>query len=271
MNPEYVKVVAVSEGGDRLLITAEPSRAAVVATWAITLWRVALVVLISVLAWQAYNLRNLPSWTERQVTREADATRAAALSAIGDTRKDVLGQVAALRKDVMSRADATLQVADKHLTALDGNVAGLSGTLDTQLKRTGDSVVEVAGDLRPALAHVNSITGQVDDAAPLFLDCDHNPDCVFNRYVGASKGVELAARNFSLMSTDAGKALPSILRNVDLFTASSIKASDKTAEVMGNFAKATKPLPKWVRIGLAVAPPVAGAAAGAASTWSILH
>ena len=126
---------------------------AVVGMWATALWRVALAVLISVSAWQVYNLRNLPSWTERQVTREADATRTAvdaaikreadatrtaALSAIGDTRKELLGEVAALRTDVMSRADATLQVADTsaflalQTQASDTTGGGTSGTNDVR-------------------------------------------------------------------------------------------------------------------------------------------
>jgi hypothetical protein len=43
---------------------------------------------------------------------------------------------------------------------------------------------------------------------PLFLDCDHNADCVFNRYVGASRGIERAASNFGKASTDISSALP---------------------------------------------------------------
>src|ERR1035438_7759943 len=61
--------------------------------WAGALWRLALAGALVMLTWQCYNLRNLPGWTERQIEREGEATRAAALSAIGDTRKDVLVRV----------------------------------------------------------------------------------------------------------------------------------------------------------------------------------
>ena len=184
--------------------------------WSAALWRLALAGALVMLTWQCYNLRNLPGWTERQIEREGEATRAAALSAIGDTRKDVLVQVtsqmAALRTDVTSRVDFGLKVADTHLTAIDGNIASLSGSMNTQLARTGDSVVEVAGELGPVLKHVDRVAQQVDDAAPLFLNCDHNPDCLFNRYVGASQGVELATRNISLMSTEVRTSLPAALK-----------------------------------------------------------
>jgi hypothetical protein len=46
--------------------------------------------------------------------------------------------------------------------------------------------------------------------APLFLDCDHNPDCAFNRFVGFSSGAEQAAlslgRAAPLMTSEAVKA-----------------------------------------------------------------
>ena len=51
----------------------------------------------------------------------------------------------------------------------------------------------------------------MNDALPLFLDCDHNPDCVFNRYVGASKGIERAATNFGQASADVRNAVPQML------------------------------------------------------------
>ena len=38
---------------------------------------------------------------------------------------------------------------------------------------------------------------------------------------------------------------------------------------MGNFAEATKPLPRWIRIGLGIAPPLAQTAAGAATTLAL--
>jgi hypothetical protein len=51
----------------------------------------------------------------------------------------------------------------------------------------------------------------MDDAAPLWLDCEYNPDCLFNRYVGSSKGIERAALNFGQMSLDVKNALPTAI------------------------------------------------------------
>ena len=46
-------------------------------------------------------------------------------------------------------------------------------------------------------------------------------------------------------------------KHIDATAEASQKASEKTAEIMANFAKATKPLPRVLRVGLQVAGPVA--------------
>jgi hypothetical protein len=98
---------------------------------------------------------------------------------VAAARKDLAGQIEASRKDLLERTE-------RQLAAL-------------------------RGDLKPVFEHAASLTKHVDDAAPLFLDCEFNQDCAFNRYVGASKGVERAAMNFGQMSADVRAALPAAI------------------------------------------------------------
>jgi len=72
-------------------------------------------------------------------------------------------------------------------------------------------VSQLRQDLKPTLDHSAAVAAQLDDALPLFLDCDHNPDCVFNRYVGASQGIERAALNIGAATQDVRGALPKML------------------------------------------------------------
>ncbi len=149
------------------------------------------------------------------VTGELQVTRAAVMAEVRAARGDLAGQVEAARKDLLGRTER--QVAALRKDAM-GEVAQIRTTAD---RRMGDTlarvdvalekVEELRGDLRPTFAQVASITKQVDDAAPLFLDCEYNPDCVFNRYVGASKGIERAAMNFGQMSMDVRAALPTAI------------------------------------------------------------
>jgi hypothetical protein len=162
--------------------------------------------------------------------RELQATRISLIGAIGETRVDLSRQITAARREVLERSD-------RQITALRTDVMGEAGAVrETADRRIGDtltrvdtalasfdtavtSVESLRQDLKPALDHtgaaarqVEAITAQVNDALPLYLDCDHNPDCVFNRYVGVSKGIERAAGNFADMSQDSRTALPPMLK-----------------------------------------------------------
>jgi hypothetical protein len=113
-------------------------------------------------------------------------------------------------------------------------------------QRTGDAlqrvdaavevVQDLRGDLKPLLDHAGSVAGQVDGAAPLYLDCEFNPDCAFNRFQGASKAFERAAINFGQMSQDARVALPGFVKNADSLVADS-------AATAANIKRLTTP--KW--------------------------
>jgi hypothetical protein len=119
-------------------------------------------------------------------------------------------------------------------------------------------------DLKPSLDHTAAITAQVDDALPLYLDCDHNPDCTFNRFVGVSKGVERASVNLGQMSQDVRGALPPMLKT---WSQIGIDASATTENVDGITADvhtmttiAAKPKTFWGKVwaGLVVTSRFAG-------------
>jgi len=149
------------------------------------------------------------------VRDELVATRAAVLAEVRAGRGDLAGQLEAARKDLLGRTER--QVAALRNDAM-GEVVQIRSAADL---RVGDTLArvdtalskieELRGDLKPIFDHTASITKQADDAAPLFLDCEFNADCLFNRYVGASKGIERAALNFGQMSSDVRAALPTTI------------------------------------------------------------
>jgi hypothetical protein len=149
------------------------------------------------------------------VSREVAATRAALLAQVASARGDLAGQIQAARQDLLVRTERQVAALRKDVmgevdqirTTADRRVGDTLGRADAALAH----VEEFRGDLKPVLDHAAGIAKQVDDAAPLFLDCEYNPDCVFNRYVGASKGIERAAMNFGQMSSDVRAALPAAI------------------------------------------------------------
>ncbi len=216
------------------------------------------------------------------VSDELRLTRVSLLNQVAAARRDVLTrterQVAALRVDVMG------QVAQIRTTA-DRRVGDSLARVDTDM----DKIEELRGDLKPILekaqsvaSHVDSITAHVDDVLPAFTDCaildgngvpvGGNPDCLFNRYQGATKAWELAMQRTAeaMLSVDAtAKAVADKDTGVPAAVAWSVKASQNTNTVMANLAKASKPLPAWARIGLAVAPPLAQVGASVATTLAV--
>jgi hypothetical protein len=138
-------------------------------------------------------------------------------------------------------------------------------TVDKKL----DAALALAG---PVLQYAGNVAAQVDSAAPLFLDCSFNQDCIFNRYVGVSKAFEKTSQNIDAATGELRKALPvtlagwnRIIANSDRTTKATAETMEATALTMNNFARATKSLPTWLRIGLQVAPPMAQAGAAAAA------
>jgi hypothetical protein len=185
------------------------------------------------------------------VAGELDATRRGVLAQVAATRTDLGTQIALARWDVLDRterevaalrSDTMGQVAALRIDAMNA-VGQIRSTAD---RRVGDTlarvdaalvkVEELRGDLKPTLEHAASVSKQVDDAAPLFLDCEFNQDCFFNRYVGVSKSIERAAMNLSLMSTDVTAALPTAIT-----TWQSIGTN--VASITANVNQLTKP--KW--------------------------
>jgi hypothetical protein len=143
---------------------------------------------------------------------QIDSTRVALVAQMEGTRRDLNQQVTAARQDVLGRTER--QAAALRVDVM-AQAAGFRETADRRLgdtlaraDRALGTVDALRQDLKPTLEHSAAITAQVDGAMPQFLDCDHNPDCVFNRYVGASRGIERAAFNFGKASTDVSTALP---------------------------------------------------------------
>lgn len=145
------------------------------------------------------------------------ATRALAEipAQIQGARADLNRQLTATRRDLLVRADRqasalrsdTLAEIDRIRETADRRIGDTLARADTALQ----SVAALESDVKPTLDRSAAIAAQVDSALPLFLDCDQNPDCVFNRYVGASKSFEKASQNFAQTSADFRSSVPAML------------------------------------------------------------
>ena len=174
------------------------------------------------------------------VPAEIECTRTALVNQVESARRDFAAQIAAARED-------TLGLAERQAAALRIDImAEAAGFREAADRRLGDTLSRadhalgildgLRQDLQPTLLHSGAISAQVDNALPLFLDCSYNADCVFNRYVGASRGIERAALNFGQASADLSSAVPQAIT-----TWQSIGANANGIAV--NLNQITKP--KW--------------------------
>lgn len=65
-------------------------------------------------------------------------------------------------------------------------------------------------------------------------------------------------------------AMPQFLTRIDRIAENSDRTTAASAGLFKNLETATKPLPRWMRIGLGVAPPLAQTAAAAVGAWALL-
>jgi hypothetical protein len=187
----------------------------------------ALLAALTALAGYTAMLMHTASRTVAAIPSELEATRMALIEETRAARRDLLvrseRQFTALRGDTVAQLSEFREAADRRLG---DSLARADTVLDT--------LNNFRRDVKPTLDHSAGITAQIDDSLPLFLDCAHNPDCLFNRYVGASKGIERAALNFGEASQDVRGALPKML-----LTWNQIGVS--VSGTAGNVERMTKP------------------------------
>jgi methyl-accepting chemotaxis protein len=160
----------------------------------------------------------LPAAVERQIREQGKETRTVALAAIGDTRRELLAEVARTRGDLLTRVDRLTDVSERALSEVTASVDAISGT---------------ATELRPVLENAAKITAQVNDVLPMFVDCDHNPDCVYNRYVGVAQSTERAMRAVAETAPETLKSVESTAGSVASIARSWEKQTPLYVRVLG--------------------------------------
>jgi hypothetical protein len=152
--------------------------------------------------------------------------------------------------------------------AADRRLGDTLGRVDTAL----GTVNALHDDLKPTLENAAAITAHAKDASAILLRRDALPA----QLLGLTGAAKVTLGQTAETMRDIQRATPQMLStwneigtNVKATTEASTEASRNTAQVMANFARATKPLPTWARIGLAVAPPIAQIGVSVATTLAV--
>ena len=186
---------------------------------------------LTVQAWRAVPAQLVAAADQRaaQLERSTDA-HLTSLERTADRR------LASLQADAGARLDAAIHLADAQMTAARADLVGEIHPVSQSAAAALAAYGALPKDIQPTVATMNELSG------PLLRNA-----------LGAVAAVKVTAGDLA----KAGSTFETTSLSIDLAAKNSAEASKQTAIVMSNFAKATRPLPTWVRIGLAVAPPVA--------------
>jgi len=215
-------------------------------------WRLALAALLVTLSLCSWRLmvayESLPALLDRRFAMEAQETRAVLLPEISA----LVEEIAVARRALDTRAGQAIQVADQRLASVE--------------RITEMEISQVRSEVRMLRERIESTITQADK---LLADTDRAVQLLTPQALGLVAAAKVTAGETATTMRDWRRATPALIQGIDQVVRNSNRTTEATATVMQNFAAATKPLPRWMRVGLAVTPPLAQVAAGAATAYAL--
>ena len=209
-------------------------------------------------AWVLASINSMVRSTEGAmlaVPRELAAIRAAVETLPGIVDR----QAAGTRKDAVLVLQGFQKTADSRLASIQADTkAAVTEALTVADERLSDTVEEVHGireDVKPVLAESQEVLAQVSSAVAMIRP----------QALGLIAAAKVTAGETAQAARRFDAALPAVLLTWQQIGENSQKTTAATAEVMGNLAAATKPMPKWLRITGAIMPTAAGIITAAAA------
>ncbi len=166
----------------------------------------------------------------RDQSREWQTTSATIITQqLAETRNLVSNELLFTREtlsDELSKTRADLRfsvlIADNRAASIQADLntqlLEANNTFDTQLTKTEADLAANMSMLNSNIATLTvpmaSVMSQVNDTAPMFLDCEYNSDCLFNRWVGMGRSIEKVAEN----GADTSKNVAKLTEDLSKFT-----------------------------------------------------
>lgn len=201
----------------------------------------------------------LPNMLDNAITREGQATRQAILSAVTDTRNELVTESIGLRIDLDGHVNTTQDLLDRHLTRIENEDLA---PIATQATATLKSYQDLAQTYQ-------QIPEQVANAMRPYWECKGNGNCWPAGITATLGGAKMAFGETAQAARRIDAFMPEALQIVKRIGDNSNNTAAASARVMSNLAAATKPLPRWFRVtvgvGAAAAPMTAGAMGAAAA------
>jgi hypothetical protein len=143
-------------------------------------------------------------------------------------------------------------------------VLAISTDLGAAVREIRDGVGPILAAVPPVLSEARSQLILVGGAASGTLqEAQYSIHTVTPFATGTVAAAKVTLGHFAQSSITFQESWPHIINGVDRLVANSDRTTDASARLVENLQTASKPLPKWLRVALAVAPPLAGVGASA--------
>lgn len=166
---------------------------------------------------------------------------------LASIQHDANAHLSSVETIAAGRLDAALKLSDAQMTAAREQ---LLQSVQQLISTTSDQLGATAVQAQRTLAAYQQLPESV---APTVNNLNRVSGPLLNNSLGAVAAAKITLGDLA----KAGRTFEATSKSIDLAAHNSADASLATARVMQNFATATKPLPMWARVGLAVAPPMA--------------
>ena len=172
-------------------------------------------------------------------------------------------QLTTLNQNVHRELDMTRK---ETLSLMAGTVVLAHNDLQTALDIVDQRTGEALGMVKPVLLGAQDVEWQTAGTIAAVRPTINNMNELSGPILRNSLGTIAAAKVAMGDIAKAGRTFEATSRSLDQAAQNSAEASKQSAILAEHLAKATKPLPTWLRIGLAVAP---SAAQTAFPLWSM--
>lgn len=154
-----------------------------------------------------------------------------------------------LERDLGRRLQVEVRHAVDQLAGPEGQIAGLRGDFRGFTTDLTGRVAALGAKLDPAVANVNAASEELPPAVRDLRITLARAGRTMGNVDGVTAKVNAAVPQFLSIAAATGLKIQET-------SDESAQTARQTRIFMGHLAEATKPLPAWARIGLAVAPPV---------------
>lgn len=137
--------------------------------------------------------------TRELAAQEIGSTRTVLSAELEKTRQALSRELESTRAELRGIGANLTQTADNRLSSIQADLNGHLSKTESDLNARLENTNSILAD---SVKPMKEIAVDISQSSDLFFDCDHNADCVFNRWVGMGRSAESTSESIAKISND---------------------------------------------------------------------